>query len=236
MTLYNPFAHYPISGEWQSGHEAIDYATPYGTPFTAPADGVYRHMGGSTDYNPTPGNAGLYGRVYLDDGTDITVCHLSAHNAYDGQRVEAGKTDIATTGNSGYVIPAPSPGAPYNGSHMHTYGRHANGARWNWTLDASTEPEDDMNTEQDARLKNIENLLAVSGQGYGWPQVAGQAAQDAVNRIGDVQTRIGVPDAGYDWLPAINNKLDSLWWPIGAALVASVLSLVGVLALVFTGL
>ncbi|UIN31556.1 M15 family metallopeptidase [Microbacterium binotii] len=82
---------------------------------------------------------------------------------------------------------------------------------WHWEYNGSTDPtlEDDLTPEQDNRLKNIENLLAVPGQGYGWPQVG-------ANRIADVQSRMQVPNQGYDFLPAIINQLQAMTDQIAA--------------------
>lgn len=134
--IVNPFARWRVSQGWHKAHQAVDYATPWGTAFTAPAAGVYEHLGGSLNYTTDPTDAGLYGQVRLSDGRRIIVCHLSRHIAAHGARVEADETVIAATGNSGHVVPRPTVANPHNGSHMHTYGLTATGSRWNWTLDA----------------------------------------------------------------------------------------------------
>lgn len=87
---------------------------------------------------------------------------------------------------------------------------------------AQGEDDDDMNAEQDNRLRNIENLLAIPGAGYGRPEVI---QQNTDKIIGKLET-----GAGYDWLPAISNQLWVLWRPIAAA---AVFSLIAAVAVVF---
>lgn len=137
--MHNPFLAYPVSGTWTGPHPAIDYATPVGVEFGAPTGGVYRRLRAETAW--TPGAAGVYGDLVLDDGRRIRFCHLSRHIAADRARVAEGDI-LAATGNTGYVLPRPTAQAPHLGAHMHTTGFHADGTRWNWTLD--TESGDDM--------------------------------------------------------------------------------------------
>lgn len=132
--MRNPFAAYPMSQGWRAGHEAVDYATPVGVAFTSPASGIYVHRPSELAWKP--GMAGHHGDLYLDDGRRIRVCHLDRHIAPHGSLVVEGVTILAVTGNSGYVLPRPSPASPNNGAHMHTTGFHPDGTRWNWTLEA----------------------------------------------------------------------------------------------------
>lgn len=141
--IENPFARWGVSQGWKTlTHRAVDYKTPWGTEFTAPASGIYEHLGGSLGYSINPTNPGLFGQVRLTnafgvpDGRRIIVCHLSRHIAPHRARVVVGETVLGATGNSGHVKPKPTAGQPFNGSHMHTYGLDALGRRWDWTLDA----------------------------------------------------------------------------------------------------
>lgn len=135
MSIVNPFLGHRVSGLWTPAHQAVDYATPIGFRFVAPADGVYYRM--PDELTRTPGQAGRWGRLVLDDGRSITFCHLNRHFAHHGQRVTGGRTVLAETGNTGYVTPAPTRAQPWLGAHMHTYGLSASGRRWNWTLAAA---------------------------------------------------------------------------------------------------
>ena len=135
MTILNPFLGHRVSVPWTAAHQAVDYATPIGFRFVAPADGVYYRM--PDELSRTPGKAGRWGRLVLDDGRSITFCHLNRHIAHHGQRVTGGRTVLAETGNTGYVRPAPTRRQPWLGAHMHTYGLTARGDRWDWTRWAS---------------------------------------------------------------------------------------------------
>jgi|GEM_PF-3130455 len=134
MPLLNPFAAYRVSGTWRVGHSAVDYATPIGTPVLAPDGGVYVRC--PAQLARKAGQAGVWGYLRLPDGRRIVFCHLERHVAADGQRVSRGDL-LATTGNSGYVLPSPTLQNPHLGAHMHTYGLTAAGTRWNWTLEAA---------------------------------------------------------------------------------------------------
>lgn len=132
MPLYNPFAVYAPSGGWRVGHLAIDYPTPIGFRFGAPADGIYYKCPDQLERRS--GQAGKYGYLLLADGSKIYFCHLKAHLASHGQKVEQGDF-LGETGNTGYVRPAPTEQRPYLGAHMHTYGIRRL-LRWNWTIGA----------------------------------------------------------------------------------------------------
>ena len=135
MTLIvNPFLEFDVPNGWSAGHPAIDYATPVGFDFVSPADGKYVHR--PSELSWTPGFAGIYGDLVLDDGRWIRFCHLNRHLAKHNSRVKRGLTLLAETGNTGYVKPRPTRTEPYNGAHMHTTGFYADGSRWNWTLEA----------------------------------------------------------------------------------------------------
>lgn len=66
--------------------------------------------------------ADAYGGKYIlikhDDGTGHWTLHHDQLLVSAGQRVEKGQP-IAICGNSGYVLPAPTPQNPNNGTHVH---------------------------------------------------------------------------------------------------------------------
>ncbi len=177
--LINPFAGYRMSQGWKDGshvnNPAMDYATPVGFEFVAPASGVYRRLASNLSRTDTSA-AGHMGELLIVggrwDGYRIRFAHSDHHIAAHGARVEQGRTVLAATGNTGYVRPRPTAATPRAGAHVHTYGLTPKGERWNWTLYASAptpagdkgrpfDPEEDeMNTDQDARLKNIEKQLS----------------------------------------------------------------------------
>lgn len=222
MGTYLKPAEVTVSDDWDehrargSAEPGTDYETGVGTDLRIAESGRVSVIDRS--------NGGAEGRrftVDLDDGRRVSYIHLDAiaDNAYIGQRVARGQTAIIWSGASG------------NGSD-HAYGPHVHvtlqerpGLPYSQTINFEQylghEEQPDMDAEQDARLQNIENLLQYPGQGYGWPQVAGQAAQD-------IQARLAVPGAGYDWLPAVNNKLASMWTPLIASAVASVLTVAAI--------
>ncbi|MCZ4069232.1 M23 family metallopeptidase [Microbacterium sp. H37-C3] len=156
---------------------AMDYATPIGFAYRAPADGVYRRLASNLSQTDTSA-AGHLGELLIVggkwDGYRIRFAHNDHHVAAHGARVERGSTVLAATGNTGYVRPRPTPAWPSAGVHVHTYGLTPDGDRWNWTLyadDPTTagdgarpfEPEEDDMTQQD--VTDIKNQLsALSGE------------------------------------------------------------------------
>lgn len=140
---HNPFAEFEISQGWHDTHQAIDYKTPVGFVYGAPAAGTYRRM--PPELGRFPGQAGMWGRLHLDDGRSISFAHNEGHLAADGARVAEGDP-LAVTGNTGYVLPSPSRADPDAGAHMHTYGLDQNGNRWDWTTEYTQ--EDDVSAEE----------------------------------------------------------------------------------------
>lgn len=140
MSFHNPFSGYRISQGWTEGshaaNPAIDYPTPIGFAFTAPADGVWRRMPSVLDRS-NKSAAGHYGYLELANGDRLYFCHLKRHLAADGARAVKGVTVLAETGNTGFVRPEPSEQRPYLGAHVHTYGRRRNGTRFDWTKDVA---------------------------------------------------------------------------------------------------
>lgn len=142
-TLINPFSSFRMSQGWTEGsharNPAMDYATPVGHEYESPATGVYRRLGSNLSRTDASA-AGHLGELLIVGGEwdayRIRFAHNDHHIAPHGARVEAGKTILAATGNSGYVKPRPSAAEPHAGAHVHTYGLTPDGDRWNWTLHA----------------------------------------------------------------------------------------------------
>lgn len=174
MTLLNPFLGFPQTQGWTDGshaqNPAIDYATPVGVEFVAPADGIYRRL--ATNLSRTDGTAaGHLGELLIVggewDGYRIRFAHNDRHRAAHGQDVRRGVTVLAVTGNTGYVRPRPTADNPHAGAHQHTYGLTPDGRRWNWTLHASAPSvafnpeENDMYTDDD-RERDAATAAAVT--------------------------------------------------------------------------
>jgi hypothetical protein len=96
-------------------HEAMDIDLAYGTPIHAGWPGIVTEVGGreAHDYGPH------YVKIWLDEGHDIVLGHLSAAVVVSGQRVEIG-TLIGYVGDLGVAdIPnldfsaRPHDGGPY---------------------------------------------------------------------------------------------------------------------------
>lgn len=134
--LVNPYNRWPVTQGWTEGSHAIpgggpaiDYGTPFGTVLLSPSDGRVSLSQG--------GPAGLMTTLILPNNRKIILCHGSDFLVRHGDRVEI-LQPLMRSGNSGRVYPAPNKWNPYAGSHLHTYGLFAGGARWNWTRDATT--------------------------------------------------------------------------------------------------
>jgi hypothetical protein len=96
-------------------HEAVDIALAYGTPIFAGWPGTVMEVGGpeAHDYGPH------YVKIWLDEGHDINLGHLSAATVVPGQRVDVG-TLVGYVGELGVTdIPnldfgaRPHGGGPY---------------------------------------------------------------------------------------------------------------------------
>lgn len=73
--------------------------------------------------------------------------------------------------------------------------------------------EEDMNTEQDNRLKNIENMLKVGNAGYGYPETIKQDTADIRNRI---YVKDGAGNILWDVFQEMRNSLSSLATKVAA--------------------
>lgn len=102
-------------------HNGIDIVVKdnkngYGTPVIATHNGTVEKMIFDNLPLHTKGN-GIY---ILDDSKLFSTVywHLSAFECSIGQKVSKGQV-IGLMGNSGYVLPQPTPNQPYNGTHLH---------------------------------------------------------------------------------------------------------------------
>lgn len=99
---------------WGSFHDALDIAGPgYGSDIYAANNGtvvktVYNHPTSGT-YIVINHNVDNYYTIYM---------HLSSILVKEGLTVSRGQK-IATMGNTGHVVPAPTPSNPYAGTHLH---------------------------------------------------------------------------------------------------------------------
>jgi murein DD-endopeptidase MepM/ murein hydrolase activator NlpD len=198
-----------VTASWQahkdrdppSSEPGTDYATAYDTPLRIADAGWVAGIDHSND-----GGEGRRLTVDLDDGHCVSYIHLAAISAYLGQRVHRGQTGVAWTGASGH-------GSDHGyDPHVHVSLWERPGMAYRDTIDFEqhTGEDEDMTPEQDNRLRNIENMLAVPGGGYGYPGAILNELRDPgapiLAGVGDVQGRLAVPGAGYDYLPAIMNQ------------------------------
>lgn len=124
---------YPATGRVTNGfspdHQAVDLApegaaAAYGSPIFSPETGRVSFVG----YMGTGvADAGLVVEVTADSGNKHRMCHNSNVLVNVGDHVAEGQ-HIAAMGNSGYVLPAPTPQNPKAGSHCH-WVMFKNGAR-----------------------------------------------------------------------------------------------------------
>lgn len=194
-----------------------------GTEYLAPREQGRKHMGvdaqGPRDspiYSVLPGyvsggvwnGSGGYGNTVViqhENGWSTRYAHFSsAPLVGQGAQVAAGQ-QIGKMGNTGTGIVDVHLHfeAMKNGSNVHPL-EFLSGA-----LAVFNPQEEQLTPAQEAKLDHVINLLAVPGQGYGWPQVN-------ANRIADVQSRLQVPNQGYDFLPAIINQLQAMTDQIAA--------------------
>ncbi len=108
--------------DWSRGytpptHLGVDIACPYGTSLPALESGQVQFAGWITFTQD--------GRTYRElivivqsNGFFISYGHLQSKMVNAGQRVERGQ-EIAVSGNSGFVLPPPTPQKPWSGAHLH---------------------------------------------------------------------------------------------------------------------
>jgi murein DD-endopeptidase MepM/ murein hydrolase activator NlpD len=203
-----------------SGEPGTDYATNYGTDLRMAGDGIVVDLSNSND-----GGTGRFLAVDMYDGRRFRYLHLSEIMAYIGQHVFEGQRGIVWSGASGF-------GSDYGyGSHVHVTLFPTHAYNFGSTLDFElyAGEDDDMNAEQDNRLKNVENLLQVAGAGYGWPEVGGKASQD-------VQSRIYIYDENgnklYDVFQLLTNTTNSINRLVYITGGIGLLSLAGIITLI----
>lgn len=193
-----------VTRDWQ-GHlnhgsiGGVDWAAPAGTAILAPSDGrlsFYTYRDGSSCL-----------RVRRADGTSTEFLHGVLIGS-SGRDVAAGERIGTSDGRKG------QPGAgPSTGAHIHVHDINARGGRvypFSTIAGGSTAPageieDDDMalTPEQDARLKLIEAAIVSFPGG------------------GQVISRLQVPGAGYDYLPAIVNQGHAIMQMLQALAVAA---------------
>lgn len=182
-------------------HQGVDVPYTVGTPLYASEVGTVAAVGDT-------GTSWGYGRyVKVQYGIfAVLLAHCSQVSVKVGQNVWPN----TLLGYSGGGKGAPGAGSS-NGPHTHIELTQSGAIidpanlspRGTFAGGNTTPLEDDMSAEDTALLKEIKNLLVVQGQGYGYPQVAAQG-------VADIQARLAVTGQGYDWLPALNNKLTAI--------------------------
>lgn len=80
-----------------SGHYAVDYGVPIGTPVKAAASGTIKSLGSGSGARSYGNNI----EVQHADGFSTVYCHLNGFNVSVGQTVNQGDV-IATSGNTGF--------------------------------------------------------------------------------------------------------------------------------------
>lgn len=135
---------------YAGGHIGSDYGVSTGTPVFAVSNGVIADSGW-TDL------VGNYVRVDHDNGVTTRSIHLSSRSVNTGDRVTAGQ-QIGLSGNTGTASQGPH-------LHIEVYLNRTNRtdphAFFLQYVGTGNDEGDDLTPEQDARLKNIENILAV---------------------------------------------------------------------------
>lgn len=103
------------------GHNGLDiYVLPdsYGVEVLATHDGIINTLQ-FDDPTRKSGN-GILMQGYDENGNYVQTLywHLSRFNVQLGQQVKAGEV-IGYIGNTGFVMPSPSPSCPHCGAHLH---------------------------------------------------------------------------------------------------------------------
>lgn len=100
-----------------NGHNGIDYLTPMGTPVKASGDGVVAFEGWGKDHPWITWMGGITVLIRHDDG-HTGYAHLQSTTVNIGQTVKQNQV-IGHSGNTGNVVPKPTPQNPGAGSHLH---------------------------------------------------------------------------------------------------------------------
>lgn len=124
---------YPVVGDTvvkrglSSDHDAVDIApikknliTLAALPCVATADGIVTYVGLLSGYNHASGITGRAKCVVIlhPDGSKSGYFHLNDYTVKILQKVKQGDL-VGHTGNTGNVIPLPTPQYPGNGEHLH---------------------------------------------------------------------------------------------------------------------
>jgi murein DD-endopeptidase MepM/ murein hydrolase activator NlpD len=129
--VYDPeaYANYP-GGK----HPGNDYPLPANTQLIAPISGWV------TVYDrPASLKSGRGKEVVITNGAiERKACHMNRIDVQNGQFVQV-LTPIGLSGNTGYVLPQPTPQTPHAGSHLHSEEK-VNGVY----VDEETYKEDEM--------------------------------------------------------------------------------------------
>lgn len=210
-----------------SSEPGTDYYMPIGTPLRAPTRCRVVDVGGSVV--PATGRF-----VTVDDGTRwLRFLHLAEWRSREGDWLDPGEV-FGLSGASGYGSEyfgassmAQFPWARTGGPHVHVTAFRGRGYTFgsSGTVDfhamtggvvagGSTSEENDMTPEQDARLRNIENLLAGGGPSLSdpsWTAAQGTVLQHLQNLTGFVWAGgtsaadpeyLGAPGTVYNLLKA----------------------------------
>lgn len=131
------------------GHIGSDYGVGVGTPVLAISNGVVTE----SSYNDLVGN---FVRIDHDNGVTTRSIHLSTRSVTAGQRVTAGQ-QIGLSGQTGSAADGPH-------LHIEVYLNRTNRtdphAFFLTYVGPGNDEGDELTPEQDARLKNIEAILA----------------------------------------------------------------------------
>jgi hypothetical protein len=206
-----------------SSEPGTDYGCAYGST-------VYAVEAGQVTYVKTTNSGGM-GRVVeyrLTDGRTTRSLHMSAVWVAVGQRLSRGQA-LGLSGASGYGDDW------YYGPHDHQ--TLWDGPAWSGpTIDFHLyidREEEDMTPEQDNRLRNIENMLAVPGAGYGYPAATlDELRQQVEPPLNDIQNRIYVTDENGNRIYDVFQRDDSANKRLGyGVIVLGVLQLLTLAAL-----
>jgi len=127
--MHNPYAGVlRVTQTWadhvaNGGSPGVDFGADVGTPIIAPCDGILHFFDN--------GSAGFDAVIYQADGSAERACHnmdnslgraLHMTRVYEGQHV-------SYSGNTGDVVPRPTPWNPNAGAHIHANGWSRTGLR-----------------------------------------------------------------------------------------------------------
>jgi murein DD-endopeptidase MepM/ murein hydrolase activator NlpD len=111
---------YAVTQSFSSSHRALDFGVWYGEPICAIKSGtvISAYNEGYFSTDNILWTYGTYVVIEHDDGMRSYYAHLKSKTVSVGQRVSGGQV-IGYSGNTGRVNPAPTPGDPLAGTHLH---------------------------------------------------------------------------------------------------------------------